>query len=171
MSCLIDTGSPIRWKKLTPWWPDCSHDLCGRNSENWPQGNRETWTLELKINCTWNNQDDAGQTPMTSFRMTVRADCAVSACRPSLVYKAPAPDCQWGESAFGQMSTLLPPGAGIQKKANFPFHQPGFFIVFGAVSRRIPLSVTGWERKICLVNKILSCMIKALLYRWKTLFV
>ena len=37
-------------------------------------------------------------------------------------------DCQWGESAFVQESTLPPrplyPGARLWNKANFPFHQP-----------------------------------------------
>ena len=27
MSCLIDTETRTRWKKLTTWWPDCSHDI------------------------------------------------------------------------------------------------------------------------------------------------
>ena len=34
--------------------------------------------------------------PMTNFKMTVRADCAVSTCGPlPLSIKASAPDCQW----------------------------------------------------------------------------
>ena len=33
--------------------------------------------------------------PMTNFKMTVRADCAVSTCSPLLSIKASAPDCQW----------------------------------------------------------------------------
>ena len=39
-----------------------------------------------------------------------------------------------GESAFGQMSTTL----SIWSKANFPFHQPGLFIGFWAVSSQTP---------------------------------
>ena len=171
MSCLTDTVSLIRWKKLAPWWPDRSHDLRSRNSENWPQGNRETWTLNWRLTV-----------PETIKMMLVRHRWPVSGwwseltvlflhvAPPSSIKLLP-PDCQRGESAFGQMSTLLPPGTGTQQKANFAFHQPGLFIVFGAVSRQIPLLVTGWERKTCLVNKILSRMIKALLYTWKKLFV
>ena len=36
--------------------------MSGHNSKNWPQGNENKPTLELKTNCTKNNQDDAGQT-------------------------------------------------------------------------------------------------------------
>ena len=41
-----------RWKKLTTWWPDCTHDINCHNSKNWAQRNGNKWTLELKINCT-----------------------------------------------------------------------------------------------------------------------
>ena len=27
MSCLKDAETRTRWKKLTTWWPDCSHDV------------------------------------------------------------------------------------------------------------------------------------------------
>ena len=30
MSCLIDTEAPTKWKKLTTWWPACSHDTMQR---------------------------------------------------------------------------------------------------------------------------------------------
>ena len=52
VSCLIDNETPTRWKKLTTWWPDCSNDIDGHNSENWPQRNGNKPILELKINCT-----------------------------------------------------------------------------------------------------------------------
>ena len=47
------------------------------NSENWPQGNRNRPTVELKINCTWNNQDDADQTTDDQFQ----DDCQSWLCR------------------------------------------------------------------------------------------
>ena len=49
--------------------------------------------------------------PMTNFKMTVRGDRAVSACRPLCLQKLLPPDCPqggWGESAFGQASALPP---------------------------------------------------------------
>ena len=55
LSCFADTETPTRWKKLTTWWPDSSCDInCSilHNSENWPQGNGNKPTPELKINCT-----------------------------------------------------------------------------------------------------------------------
>ena len=52
LSCFVDAEIPTRWKKLTPWWPDCSHDITCHNSENWPQRNGNKSTLELKTNCT-----------------------------------------------------------------------------------------------------------------------
>ena len=27
MSCVIETETPTRWKKLATWWPNCSHDI------------------------------------------------------------------------------------------------------------------------------------------------
>ena len=49
--------SYIRWavlqmkpqvEKLTPWWPDFTHNMSCCNSENWPQRNGNIQTLELK---------------------------------------------------------------------------------------------------------------------------
>ena len=37
------------------------------NSENLPQRNGNKWALELKINYTWNNQDDAGKATDDQF--------------------------------------------------------------------------------------------------------
>ena len=58
--------------------------------------------------------------------------------RPFCLLKALSPDCREEESAFGQECTLsLAPSlpvAGIQNKANFPFHQSGLFIGFWAES-------------------------------------
>ena len=52
VSCLRDTETSTRWKKLTAWRPDCSHDMSCHNSEDWPQGNGSKLTVELKINYT-----------------------------------------------------------------------------------------------------------------------
>ena len=59
---------------------------------------------------------------MTNFKMTVRADSAVSTCSPSLCLEKLLPtDGQWGKSAFGQESALpLPhPVAGSEMKQTF----------------------------------------------------
>ena len=53
LSCFVNNETPTTWKMLTPWWPDCSHDISCHNSENWPQTNGNKLTLELKINYTW----------------------------------------------------------------------------------------------------------------------
>ena len=75
--------------------------------------------------------------------MTVRADCAVSACNPLLPpIKALAP---WlsvvGSRPLDRGLPSPHPVASSQNKANFPFHQPYLFTGFWAVSGRIPLSV------------------------------
>ena len=70
---------------------------------------------------------------MTNFKTTVRADCAVSARSPlPPSIKALAPWLSVRESAFGQESALPPPNpvAGIQNKANFPFHQLASLLAF-----------------------------------------
>ena len=79
--------------------------------------------------------------PMTNFRMTVRADCIVSACGPlPLSIKALAP---WSSGRGWGVGVSPPPAlvVSLQNKANCPFHQPGLFIDFWAVISQTPLSV------------------------------
>ena len=54
--------------------------------------------------------------------MTVREDWAVSACNSLSVYKI---SCPLIENQPLDRRLSSPPEAGIQKKAEFPFHQPG----------------------------------------------
>ena len=61
MSCLTDSETSTRWKKLITWWPGSSHDISCHNSKNWPQRNGNKPILELQVNCSLNNQDDADQ--------------------------------------------------------------------------------------------------------------
>ena len=93
--------------------------------------------------------------PMTNFKMTVRADCVVSACSPlPLATKALAP---WLSRVGGSWpldrSPPSPQVASVQNKGNFPFHQPCFCFGFCVVSGRTPLLVTvpvwcpGWAEK------------------------
>ena len=79
--------------------------------------------------------------------MTVRADCAVSACSPlPLPVKALAPRLSgwaWGVGRPLDRSPLPPyQVAGLWNKANFPFHQPCLFIGFRAASSHNPTSVS-----------------------------
>ena len=59
---------------------------------------------------------------------------------PSSVYRSAHPllVMGWAESALVQMSTTLPRVAGIWNKMNFPFHQPGLYTAFWAVSSWTP---------------------------------
>ena len=81
---------------------------------------------------------------MINFKMTVRADCAVSACSLlPLSIKALAhwlSPRSWKGLAFGHEFTLPAPTpvASIQNKANFPFHQPCLFISFWVASSQTP---------------------------------
>ena len=83
---------------------------------------------------------------MTNFKMTVRADCAVST--RSLLHlsiKALAHWLSWtgGETGSGQVSTLPPPWvAGIQNKASFPFYKSSLCTGFWVASSWTPLSIT-----------------------------
>ena len=82
MSCLIETKTFTRWKKLTTWWSDCSHYISSHNSENWPQRNGSKLALGLKMNCTENNQNGTGQITDDQFHHDCWAYCAV--CMPPL---------------------------------------------------------------------------------------
>ena len=44
--------NPHQVENLATWWPDSSHDISCHSSKNWPQGNGNKLTLELKINHT-----------------------------------------------------------------------------------------------------------------------
>ena len=78
-ACLIDTETPIRGRKLTTWWPDCSHDISCINSEKWPQRNGSKPTLYWRLIVLKTVKMTLIRPLMSSFK-TVRADCAVSAC-------------------------------------------------------------------------------------------
>ena len=90
--------------------------------------------------------------PTTNLKMTVRADCAVSACSPLTVCKSSCPLIVTGGGvgvAVGLWtSDHLPPS--IQNKANFPFHQPYLFIGFWEESNQTPLLVAVLLIKVSL---------------------
>ena len=72
--------------------------------------------------------------PMTNFKMTVRADCAVSACShlpPSIKVLA---RIVYGRDQPLDRCPQSPLVIGFQTEANFPFHQPGLFTGFWALS-------------------------------------
>ena len=58
--------------------------------------------------------------PMTNFKMTVRADCAISTCSPLfLSLKASAPDCQW--KGVSLWTGVFPPHRLPASKVNQSF--------------------------------------------------
>ena len=130
-------------EKLTTWWPDWTQDTSCHNCGNWPQNNGNKWTLELKINFIWNNQDDAGQIT-ARLKMTVRDCCAVSACKhPPPHTHTHTSVCKSSHPLFVSGGISLwtdihhppsAPAASIWNKANFPFHQPSLFAGFWPVS-------------------------------------
>ena len=65
--------------KTQTWLSDWTSCSISHNSENWSQGNRNKPTLELKINWTLNNWDEADP---INFK-TIGADCCL-AYRPTL---------------------------------------------------------------------------------------
>ena len=81
--------------------------------------------------------------PMTNFKMTIRADCAVFPCNPlSLAVKAIVH--LLGRRIWSLDRSLpFPLMAGIQNKANFPLHQPGLYIGFRVARTWTPISVTN----------------------------
>ena len=123
--------NPHQVKKLTTWWPDCSHDISKHNSENWPQenGTNQPWNWRLTVPKTIKMLLVRSQ--MINFKMSVRADHAVSTCSPNRLSTKALAHWLWrqGELAFRQdRSPHASPVVSIQSKANFPFHQPGLFI-------------------------------------------
>ena len=135
----------LQVEKLTTWWPDCVQDMSYHNSKNWPQRNGNKSTLELKINCTRNNQNDAGQTTDDQLKMTVRDDCAVSAFNlPPATRSIKALTLYFsggwegGSWPLDRCPPPSPPVAGIWNKTSFPFHQPGLLTDFWAVSSQTP---------------------------------
>ena len=107
---------------------------------NWPWHWRVTVLKTIKMTLV--------RPQMNHFKMTVRADCVVSAWSPlppSIRVLIPWLSGDWqGEKLdFGQAASHphlhLP---SIQNKANLPFHQLGLFTGFWVVSSQTPLLVT-----------------------------
>ena len=175
MSWLLNTKIPTKWKKLTTWWPDCSRDISWYNSENWLQRHRNKLILELKINCTWNNQDDADQTTAWPILRWV-SELTVSVRNP---LPSPIKDlAHWlsevGSQPLDRSLPLLPHPtlvAGLWNKANFPFHQHHHFIDFWAAISWIPtfsnntllVSLRGLFASKCLIHRYLTLLYISLL--------
>ena len=131
MSRLTDTETLTRWEKLATWWPDCSHDIRYHSSKNWPQGNGNKSTLELKINSTWNNQDDASRStacPIARWRSELTVMFSTCSPLPQPI-KALAPwllEVGAASQPLNRSPLPFPPPrsaqvAGIQNKTNsFP---------------------------------------------------
>ena len=97
--------------------------------QEWPQGNGNKWNLELKMNCTKNNQDDADQITTTDSEMTVRAVCSVLHVAPALhspfklPFKSPCPLIGKGELVLWSISPPSPQDCQFPQKAVLPFGQ------------------------------------------------
>ena len=78
---------------------------------------------------------------MTNFKMTIRADWAVSTCSPLFVsIKHLSPDCQLGE--VGLWTGIHPPHQLPASKIKKNFHKPCLFNGSWTVSSQTSLSVT-----------------------------
>ena len=128
---------------------------------------------------------------MTNLKMTVREDCAVSACsspHPPTTTTTPLPPPSitalipclsgrgWGQKwASGQMPTTHP-AAHIWNKANFPFYQPGLFPGFQAASNQTPQTLSVTVICVCisicigLAKKFLWVFLKDLMEKPKLIF-
>ena len=107
-------------------------------------GTNRPWNWGLAVLKTIKMMQDIPL--MTNFKMTVRADCVISAYNPlPLSIKALAPWLSWGWGGGVRLWAGVP---GIQNKANFPFHQTHIFITVWSVSRETPLLVTNWHHPL-----------------------
>ena len=137
------------WHKLPQFW-----ELASRK---WEQA---AWNWRLTVPKAF--KMTLIRPPTTNFKMTVRADCAVSAWSPlPPPIKALAPCLSAGEESWpldrcppSPSHLPIPPVASIQNKANFLFYQLGLFIGFWATSSWTPLSITMRlnESKILIQN-------------------
>ena len=97
------------------------------------------WAMrELKINCTQNNQDDAGQTTDDQFQGNCQSWLLLLHVAPSL---SPQRSCPLIVSGWSRPLDRRPLSSqslvtGIQNKTNFPFCQPGLCNSFWAASRQ-----------------------------------
>ena len=134
---------------LTTWWPDRSHDVAAtvpktglkEMETNWPW----SWILIVLITINmilaiitdhwWPFQDDCQSWPCC-FSMTPPPSAYESSCPTGCSWE------KWGGNWPLDRSLPSPLVADIQKKANFPFHQPCLFNIFWAASSQTPLLVT-----------------------------
>ena len=111
---------------------------------NWPWN----WRLTvLKIMMTLSGP------PATDFKMTVRADCAGSACRPLLLSESSCPLTvieEWGSQLLDRHLSSPPPSqlpTSKIKQVSFPSTWPLYRL--WEVSSLAPLSVTAPSQCIC----------------------
>ena len=71
LSLSVGTETPSRWKRLTTWWPDCSHGISRHNSESWRQRNGSTSILELELKTSTLDQITAGPISRWLAELTV----------------------------------------------------------------------------------------------------
>ena len=140
--------NPSQVKEVSYVMTRCSSEISCHNPKNWPQEMETNWSWNWRLTVL--NVGDAGQTTDDQFQ----DDCQNWSCYfcmepPPSTYKSSFPlIVSVGQTTSGQASALPPLAASIQNKANFPFHQPGLFNSFWAVSSRILLLDTiVWPTK------------------------
>ena len=118
--------NPHQVERLTTWWPDFSHDIRCHNSDNWPQRNGNKWILELKITIskTTSMMLVIPSMPIWRWLSEMTAVLRILPSPFTSVYKSSCPiGCQWGQSAFGQMSTTPTASCQNLKKSKLCFLQ------------------------------------------------
>ena len=120
----------------------CSFDVTGADTTEWLN-----WT-ELNAQMIVNIFSNKVFFNEKKIKMTVRTDCAISACSPLLQpIKALAHWLSAGCQPL-DMSPLSPLVTGLQNKANFPFYQPCLSSIdFLVASSWTPLLITSLPLK------------------------
>lgn len=133
-------------RKLTAWWPDSTHDISCHNSRNWPRRNGNKPTRNWRLTVPKQTKMMLVKPPMTNLKMTVRDDCAVSACSPQptkalcpMIVSGGAKSLDRHPAPSPLPSTTSP---SVWKKANFLFHNLASLMAFGAASNWPPPLVT-----------------------------
>ena len=152
LSCLVATKTLTRWKTLTKWWQDRSHDVSCPNSENWTQTNviNRPWNWRLTVF----KSIKMSMIRPTKFKMAFSASCTLSTGSPlplpthllNCLLKALA---HWlSVGGMGLWTWVCsPPITTLQNKANLPFQKPCLFIGICMASSQTLLSVTLWASK------------------------
>ena len=104
--------NPTRWKKLTTWWPGCTHKISCHSSRIGLKGVETNWPWNRRLTAPKATTMTPVRSLMTYIRMTIRASCAVSACSPLSVFKS---CCHWLSVYFPHPPLLYLPTSKIKQ--------------------------------------------------------